>query len=638
MGTKTKLLEPRANGWRVVLIVFAAVLASCRSPSRDGPDAQASDVDAGSAVDAPVDVTADQQAPDTAIDVADAGPPPTSCPPDPLPKWPGIAAQQPQPVGTPMPGDDCAWPGWSSAPAPSAAEWTRVTADLGLDDVGKVDLCLVWQDVDDDGWDDLITLLQPTTPIAPRTLLIAHGKADGSLSPTLWPTTLHAAPSDCAIGDLDHDGKLELALSTSDGLTILSLAPTSPGADVTAQFGIPPLSAGRALAPLDFDSDGDMDLYFMGSFQFSGEFLCIPAANQYWNCCLPPYDEGCMKAKAGQPDVASCCDISGHIATQSLLRNDGGKFTDVSATLGFKNGYQESISPFDIDRDGALDFFGGDDFGRHGWFHREGDTYAYHTTDWGMLPYAHVMGSVVADFDLDRKLELVISDVGADTVYSATASGFADASAAWNVWPATRNTVTWAELAVDLDNDGWLDLVTTATVVAVDGMMQQAALQQPAAFMPGVHLALHNLGKSFAAQPLPWVSTVASGFDPPAIVAAGDYDHDHDLDLFVTEPGNKLSVWRNNSPAGNHWLVVRPVDAHGPVLNAMVQVWSQGHVLERWIQASTGFGAHLPAEARFGLGHVEALDVVRVWWPNGQVTEVTKPNVDGVVTLKQPGG
>ena len=535
-----------------------------------------------------------------------------------------------------MPGDDCAWPGWPSAPAPTTAEWTRVTPDLGLDGVGKIDLCLIWHDVTGDGIDDLVTLLTPTTPIGARTLLIASGQADGGLSLQTWPTTLHAEPWDCGIADFDQDGVMELALATNAGLTLLSLDPKAPGADVTADFNTPVLPATRTLAPMDFDSDGDVDLYVTGAFQFTGAFQCLPADGDYWMCCVPPYDGACMKSKTGQSAIYTCCDVSAHKATQWLLRNDGGKFTDVSKPLAFNNGLQQTISPFDLDRDGHLDFFGGDDFGRHGWFHRVNDSYVYHGTDWGMRPYAHVMGSVVADFDLDRKLELVISDVGADTIYRAGPTGFADVSKAWDLWTGTRNTVTWSEMAADLDNDGWLDLVTTASLVAVPGKMHEAANKSIDAFLPGFDLVSHNLGKSFVSEKLPWVSPFAAVFDPPTSAVLGDYDHDHDPDLFVLEPGTKLTVWRNNTPPGAHWLVVQPVDKHGPVLNAQVQVWSQGHVLERWIQRSTGFGAHVQPDARFGLGSVAALDVVRVWWPDGQVSEVNAPSVDQVLQVARP--
>ncbi len=621
--------------------LLLALVAACRSPAAEtdastvdaGTDATAVLVDA----DATSEDASDTQATDVAaLDLVDTGPP-IGCPPDPTPTWAGMSVQTSPFQGAPVPGDDCAWPGWASPPAQAAADWTRVTADLGLNDVGRVDLCLIWQDVTGDGQEDLVTLLQPTTSIAPRTLLIAAGGANGQLTVKTYATNLHANPSDCGVADLDQNGTLELVVTTNIGVTILSLDAAAPGGDVTAQFGAFNKSPSRTVTPMDFDSDGDVDLYITDAVEFTSAFQCIAADDDYWMCCVPPFDLTCMKAKKGQADLHSCCDVKAMTGTQYLFRNDGGKFVDVSQAQAFKTGFMETVSPFDLDRDGALDFFGGEDFGEHGWYRRENGGYAYHGTDWGLRPYAHLMGSVVADFDLDHNVELVIADIGADTIYSAGAQGFKDASKQWGLWTLTRNTVTWAELAVDLDNDGWLDLMTTTSLRALDDKMHEAANKDPSAFSPGFSMVHHNLGKTFLGQQLPWSEPMNSEFNPPTVAALGDYDQDHDLDLFILEPGSKLVVWRNNTPPGAHWLVVKPVGPHGPVLNALVQVWSQGHVLERWIQTSTGFGAHQQGIAQFGLGNVASLDLVRIWWPNGVVTDSVQPAVDQVLTFTQPG-
>ena len=616
-------------------LLIGALTLACGS--RPATTNTAVDADAqGAVADAPDTVQADIAPTDAGPDLVDAVPP-TVCPPDPTPTWSGLTPQTKPPPGAPVPGDDCAWPGWSSAPNSTAADWTRVTVDLGLDGVGRADMCMIWQDVTGDGLEDLVTVLQPTSAVGSRTLLIASGTASGGLDLHTYPTTLHAEPWDCGIGDLDHDGHLELIMSTNMGLTIFSLDPAHPGLDTTAQFGTFDLTPKRTITTMDVDSDGDIDLYVTEAVDFTKGFTCIAADNDYWMCCVPPYDLTCMTAKTGQPDVYTCCDPKALTGTQYLFLNDGGKFPDVANAIAFKVGFQETVSPFDIDRDGVLDFFGGEDFGRHGWYRRDGDAYTFHGTEWGLRPYAHLMGSVVADFDLDRQVELVIADIGADTIYSKGPLGFQDDTAKWGLRTLTRNTVTWSELAVDLDNDGWLDLMTTTSLLALDGLMLPAANKDPTAFSPGYSMVHHNLGKTFLGQKLPWESPMNSEFNPPTVAALGDYDHDNDLDLFITEPGSKLTVWRNNTPPGAHWLIVKPMDAHGPVLNALVQVWSGGHVLERWIQTSTGFGAHQQGFAQFGLGSVTKLDVVRIWWPNGVVTEVNAPQVDQVLTLKKPG-
>lgn len=596
--------------------------------------------DTASPTDAVADVTGsaetagDGEGADVAIDL---GPQEVlmGCAPDPTPTWLPPGPDQAGFVGAPIPGDDCAPVGWVTLPEPTAEPWTRVTDSVGLGALGIFGQCLAWHDVNGDGLGDLVAVLAPDAFMAPQKLLIAQGDGKGHFTPAVWPIGLLATLSDCVVADLDGDGQAELTLTSTGQFQVLALHGPEPGKDLTAQFTSLTLPPTRTVTPMDIDSDGDLDLYVTASFALDDDFLCLPTDAPYTTCCMVPMDAECMAAQSGMSEVHTCCDISGNLTPQFLLRNDKGKFTDVSAPWGLQNGYQETISPFDLDRNGVLDFFGGDDFGVHGWFHQEGSGLKYYTAQIGMRPYGHLMGSVVADFDLDHHEELVIANIGADTIYRHTGGGFEDVSAAWNLWPATEFSVTWAEVAEDFDHDGLLDLLTTASLIAKPGQMQLAAKKDPSGFDAGYSMVFHNTGASFDPQFLMWEPGVEHEIRP-AVATLGDIDGDHDQDIFFTEPGGKLVVWRNNTPPGRHWLTVRPHAGKQPVVNALVQLWADGHVQERWIQLSTGFGAHVLPEAHFGLGSLDHVDLVRIWWPWGQTTTYLNPPVDQVLDAPKP--
>ena len=533
-------------------------------------------------------------------------------------------------------------------------QWTDGTAALGLDKLAQIDPCLLWQDLDADGQDELITIAQPTKPFGYRSLVVGWNKpADpsqpqgkpGLASMKLQTTNIFIDGSvlDCAAGDLDGDGKPELALAMTQGVAILRLTGKEFGKNVTKQFVKGLDKSAHTLSLFDFDGDGDQDMY-VGTNVNGGEssgmsFTCGQADGVYAICCITKTPDECMSQKSGQSDIVDCCTQSPATAAHHLLRNDGGKFTDVGPQMGIDGGVAMTLTARDIDRDGRMDLFVGDDFGHHGWYINGGDHFDFQGTSAGMRPYSNVMGSVVADFDLDHHDDLVVTNWGASTYYRGSDAEFVDDSAKWNVWPLTQNGVCWAELGADLDNDGWVDMFTTfsgegdaAGVSAVKG-----GWDQPNPLVSAYHLIFHNVGGTFTSQKIPWPATGASTVDG-TVTAAADLDHDGDLDLLVETPPGILTVWLNDTGTTpqNHWLEVRPTQGKTPVAGALVQIWRDGYVQERWLEHSGGFGAHQALSARFGLGQVDKLDLVRIWWPWGEVTELQSPDLDQVLTVDHP--
>ncbi len=561
---------------------------------------------------------------------------PIGCPPDPLPSWvPPIAV--PSPVAPP-PGLTCALPGW---PGPIAADplvWTAASGTLPLPAGTQLDRCLVWQDVNGDGLGDLIFFEVPTTLDAKRKLVTALGQPDGTLVAVSQQTTLFWEPTDCVVADLEHDGKPELLVSALPGLAILELTGPKAGADVTAKFTTAQFPYNGAISVFDVDADGDEDVYLAGNQNYSlskGNFDCGLTDPPYFLCCLDVASLPCMQAKAGKPDVASCCVASPPASPHSILRNDGGKLVDISSAFVLDTGAGMTVTPRDIDRDGRVDFFLGNDFGHHGWYINRVKTFVFQSTDVGMRPYGHVMGSAIADFDGDRRDDLMIADWGPTTLYKGTDSGFVDVSATWGNWPATNFTINWAQLVEDLDRDGWPDLVTTTSLHTQPGKFAAIENEDPTGYAPGFHLVGQNTGKSFVFNQLPWIDGADPGVDSVS-AAAGDFDHDGDLDLFLISPRGWLSIWRNDTKTSNHWLNVQPRDSAGPVRGALVQVWAQGHVQELRVAGATGWGTHHEPSARFGLGGVTALDRVRVWWPTGEVTDIDAPPIDTDFVVQKP--
>ena len=68
----------------------------------------------------------------------------------------------------------------------------------------------------------------------------------------------------CAVGDFDNDGRNDLAVALSDRVLLFRNLGGGKFADVTKSAGILPVNRPAGLTFVDFDHDGDLDLFVTG--------------------------------------------------------------------------------------------------------------------------------------------------------------------------------------------------------------------------------------------------------------------------------------------------------------------------------------------------------------------------------------
>jgi len=141
-----------------------------------------------------------------------------------------------------------------------------------------------------------------------------------------------------------------------------------------------------SLSAADFDSDGDLDLY------------------------------ACMYAKAG---ALGTTPVPYHDAVNGprnhLWRNEGGwAFEDVTAAIGLDhNNVKFSYAAIwdDFDRDGDLDLYVANDFGRNNLYCNEDGVFRDVATEVGADDIAAGMGVTVADFDQNGQMDLYVTNM-----------------------------------------------------------------------------------------------------------------------------------------------------------------------------------------------------------------------------------
>ena len=230
------------------------------------------------------------------------------------------------------------------------------------------------------------------------------------------------------VEDYDGDGVLDLFASTWSTTGELSYfaADGEGGFDArTEAAGLQGLTGGLNLVQADYDNDGDVDV------------LVLRGA---W-----------LGADGAHPN--------------SLLRNDGGSFTDVTFPAGLaENSHPTQAAAWaDYDLDGDLDLYVGNESSplaphRSQLFRNEGDgTFVEVTETAGVSNMRMAKGVSWGDYDDDGDPDLYVSNLGGwNRLYRNDGDGtFTDVASRLEILQPYDSFATWFW---DYDNDGDLDL------------------------------------------------------------------------------------------------------------------------------------------------------------------------------------
>jgi len=237
--------------------------------------------------------------------------------------------------------------------------------------------------------------------------------------------------------DLDGDGDLDLAVSSwglRDPLRYLENDGRGRFTDRTEQAGLQGEVGGLNLDHADYDGDGDADLFVIRG--------------------------GWLGTAGEHPD--------------SLLRNDGGFFVDVTEEAGLLDLHSGQTAAWaDYDNDGRLDLFVGNET-RPGTghqpcrlYHNEGDgTFAELAAETGLAELGAAKGAAWGDYDNDGLSDLYVSRLGQPNLLFRNAGPgpdggwrFVERGVEAGVTEPRASFPTWFW---DYDNDGWLDIFVAA--------------------------------------------------------------------------------------------------------------------------------------------------------------------------------
>jgi len=137
---------------------------------------------------------------------------------------------------------------------------------------------------------------------------------------------------------------------------------------------------------------------------------------------------------------------------------------------------------------------------------------------------------------------------------------------------------------------------------------------------------------------------VAHEFDSRA-VASDDFDGDGAVDLLVVELDQKrrseiIHIMKNNSASGRNWVGVRLQSSRGgpsPLGAKVILVEEKGRRVAAIVAGDSFQTQHAPV-AHFGLGSKSSVKALEVHWPNGEISVITDPPLNGYHMIAAPKG
>jgi tetratricopeptide (TPR) repeat protein len=364
----------------------------------------------------------------------------------------------------------------------------------------------------------------------------------------------------CAVGDYDNDGLPDLAVALKDRIVVFRNLGHGKFADTTASLGIRSLNHPAGLTFVDFDHDGDVDLFITGSALPSGSgpnILWRNNGNSTFTEWTAPTGLAGMSVSAS----AILSDIDNDRAVDLLVTGQG-----TSPTI-FENQREGAFRPVALYSDSHLSATRGItvlDFNKDGWM----DVAVTHADAPGLTLWKNIQGKYFDRVSL----------------------------------PMGNATGGWGLTPIDFDNDGWIDLA-----VIVD---------TPQGARVRVYRNCGLEGFKDVTKLLGLADVDVSGAKS---LLAADVDGDGAPDLIVARGSRAPLVLHNVGGSQNHSLriALTGLADNKLALGTKVEILSNGNFQKFEIAGSSGYLGQGPTDILVGLGKSDRVDVVRMLWPTG---------------------
>jgi len=428
-----------------------------------------------------------------------------------------------------------------------------------------------------------------------------------------------------------------------------------------AKYGLDFESYSSSALFLDFDLDGDLDMYILNHAVHTQE----------------SFGKASLRLKRN------------YQTGDKLMRNDGNKFTDISEQAGIYggiNGYGLSVATADFNHDGYPDIYVSNDFHEDDYYYLNNSNGTFteslkhhfgHTTRFSM-------GSDVSDINHDGWSDIITLDMLPEDEKVLKSSEGDDDVHTLNLrtqqygyhYQFTRNMLqinqqngnyaetallsgiaatdwSWSGLFADYNQDGEQDLFISNGIpkrpndldfikfvsdeqirkkINDTKLIDQEALNM----MPSgkTHNFIFEGGNDiiFQDKSKDWIvkDTLISG-----ATAMGDLDNDGDLDLVVNNINSPATLYINNTNSKANYLKIKfdYISPNKLGIGTKVFSYQQGRLQYQELYTVRGFQSSSEPIIHFGYGSIEKIDSIKIIWPNKTFQVLKNVNTNQTLTI-----
>ncbi len=443
-----------------------------------------------------------------------------------------------------------------------------------------------------------------------------------------------------AVGDFDNDGRVDIYLSAVGENRLFHNEGGGKFRDVTVEAGVGglPQDWSTSCGWLDYDNDGDLDLFVCNYVNWSREF---------------DESQGFQLTGGGRA-YGRPQNFEG--AFPYLFRNDGGgKFTEVAEAAGLHMRNPATGVPMakslgatfaDLDSDGRIDIIVANDTVQNFLFHNVGDGKFQEIGTLAGVAFdmngnaRGAMGIDAAPFRNNDAFGVTIGNFANEMTALYVSYGeqmqFMDEAISTGLGPNTRLELTFGVFFFDYDLDGRLDLF------AANGHLEEEINRvQPSQHYEQPPQLFWNCGREQDTEFLPVTEDQCGADFLKPLVGRGasfaDIDGDGDLDVIITASGQAPRLLRNDQNLQHNWLRFKLLGTkcNRDAIGAWIEVELADRVLRRQVMPTRSYVSQVELPVTIGLGNTDRVRSVIIRWPDGSQQEVPDIQINQTYEIEQ---